>query len=432
MTNASLHPRWLPRFVAIWTGQSFSLLGSSLVQFALVWWLTAKTGSATVLATATLVAMLPQILVSPIAGAIVDRSNRRLIMIAADSGIALATLILAALFWTDAVQIWHVYALMMIRSFGGAFHMPAMMASTSLMVPEQHLARVSGANQTLQGLLGIVAPPLGALLLSTAPLQAVLLIDFVTAMLAVLPLLVIGVPQPLRAATAVDAPKSSLLDELRAGVRYMLDWPAMRIILVLGLVVNFVLLPGFSLLPLLVTRSFNGAAPEVALIEALSGAGMIVGGVLLGVWGGFKRRILTSMLGLALLGAGFIIVGLTPGSMFWLAVGAMALIGLSNPITNGPLMAILQSRVPADMQGRVMSLLTTASIAITPLSLLVAGPVADTLGIQTWYVVGGIGCLVMLAVGLLSPALMNIDNDSARDAGAPAAVTVEPNISTAR
>jgi DHA3 family macrolide efflux protein-like MFS transporter len=166
---------WARRFFTIWTGQAFSLFGSQLVQFALVWWLTISTGSATVLATATLMAMLPQVLFSPFTGALVDRWNRRAIMLAADSVIALATLLLAALFASGAIQVWRLYAIMFIRSVGGAFHWPAMQASTTLMVPKDQLTRVAGMNQTLYGVMGIVAPPIGALLVSALPMNGPLI-----------------------------------------------------------------------------------------------------------------------------------------------------------------------------------------------------------------------------------------------------------------
>jgi DHA3 family macrolide efflux protein-like MFS transporter len=151
---------WAPPFFTIWTGQAFSLLGSQLVQFALIWWLTKTTGSATVLATASLVGLLPQVILGPVIGTLVDRWNRRLTLILADSTIALATLGLALLFWSGKVEIWHVYLLMFIRSTAGGFHWPAMQASTSLMVPKEHLARIQGLNQILQGGMNIASAPL--------------------------------------------------------------------------------------------------------------------------------------------------------------------------------------------------------------------------------------------------------------------------------
>ncbi len=178
-------PHWQTRFFTIWIGQAFSLLGSSLVQFALVWWLTQRTGSATVLATASMVAMLPSIVLGPVAGALVDRWPRRQVMILADSLIALVTLGLAWIAWLGVLAPWHIYLAMFLRALAGAFHWPAMQASTSLMVPREHLPRVAGMNQTLQGLMSIVAPPLGALLLGLMPLSGILGLDVGTALMAV-------------------------------------------------------------------------------------------------------------------------------------------------------------------------------------------------------------------------------------------------------
>src|SRR5678815_4349852 len=184
--SQTISKNWAAHFFTVWTGQAFSLFGSALVQFALIWWLTQKSGSATVLALATLVGMLPQIVIGPFAGALVDRWNRRIIMIVADGSIALCTLFLAWLFATGHVQIWHVYVIMALRALGTAFHFPAMSASTPLMVPEEQLTRISGMNQTLQGLMALVAPPVGALLISVFPTQGVLFVDIGTAMLAIL------------------------------------------------------------------------------------------------------------------------------------------------------------------------------------------------------------------------------------------------------
>ena len=153
--------KWAGRFFTIWSGQALSLFGSALVQFALIWYLTQKSGSATVLAVATLVGMLPQIVIGPFAGALVDRWDRRIIMIVADGAIAVFSLLLAYLFASGKVQIWHVYGIMAIRATGGAFHYPAMSASTPLMVPNEQLTRVNGLNQALQGVNSLVAPPMG-------------------------------------------------------------------------------------------------------------------------------------------------------------------------------------------------------------------------------------------------------------------------------
>ena len=425
---------WKSRFFTIWAGQAASLFGSSLVQFALVWWLTVTTGSATVLATATLAGMLPQILLSPFAGVVVDRASRRLVMLMADGLTALFTLLLAVLFATGQAQVWHVYAIMFIRSTTGAFHFPAMQASTSLMVPEQHLSRVAGMNSTLQGLMSIAAPALGALLVSLLPMQHVMLIDVGTAAIATLPLLFIAIPQPKREGSALGegATKPSFMADLREGVRYVLAWRGLTIMLGMAMLANFMLTPAGSLTPILVTKHFAGGAPQLALLDAMWGVGMIAGGLLLSVWGGFKRRIFTSLFGLMLLGISFAGVSVVPSGIFVAALVFFCLAGLANPITNGPIFAVMQATIAPDKQGRVMALIGALSTAVTPLSLLVAGPIADAFGVQVWYLVGGVTCLALGVAGFFIPALANIEAEMRRQAGpATEAAASQPVIAAA-
>ncbi len=410
ITEPQLSKKWKAPFFTIWIGQAFSLLGSQLVQFALVWWLTRTTGSATVLATATLVALLPQVLLGPLAGALVDRWNRRLVMIVADTSIALATIGLALLFWSGSIQVWHVYVLMFIRSLAGAFHWPAMQASTSLMVPKEHLSRIQGLNQMLQGGMNILAAPLGALLLEVLPMQGVLAIDVVTALLAVLPLLFIAVPQPQRSAEAQPhASKPSVWQDLKAGFRYVWSWPGMVMILVMAAVINLLITPAFSLMPILITRYFGGQAMQLAWMESAWGIGMFLGGLILSAWGGFRRRVVTSLLGLILMGAGLLGIGLAPASAFGLAVACAFFAGVMNPIVNGPLFAILQSVVEPEMQGRVFTLIMSVSAAMTPLGLIIAGPLVDVLGPNAWFVIGGIVTILMGAAAFFVPAIMRIE-----------------------
>jgi DHA3 family macrolide efflux protein-like MFS transporter len=397
-------------FFTIWTGQAFSLLGSALVQFALVWWLTKATGSATVLAAATMMATLPQVLISPMAGALVDRWNRRVVMVVADSVIALAVAVLVVLYAFDSVQIWHIYVVMFVRATGGAFHWPAMQASTSLMVPEKHLSRVAGLNQVLQGLAAIAAPPLGALLLDTLPMQAVLAIDIVTAGLAIVPLFFVHVPQPARTVAAEGVSRGSVIADLREGLRFLRGWPGMLMVIGIAMAVNLLLHPAMSLQPLLVTEHFGAGALELAWLQSAFGIGFVAGGITLSAWGGFKRRAVTGALALALSGLGFALVGLTPAGAFWLAVGAMFLAGFMTVIVNGSIFAMLQAVVPPEVQGRVFTVVLSGSGMMAPLGLAIAGPVADALGVRAWFVAGG-AVMVMMGVGALCvPAIMRIED----------------------
>ncbi|MCZ7546095.1 MAG: MFS transporter [Anaerolineae bacterium] len=402
-------------------------MGSHIVQFALVWWLTKETGSATILAMATLAAMLPQIVLGPIAGTLVDRWSRRLVMIVADTGVALTTLWLAYMFASGQIQIWHVFLVMFIRSLGGAFHWAAAQATTALMVPDKHLARVAGLNQTMHGALNIVGPALGALLLEALrDLQWVVMVDVFTAIPAVLPLLLIFIPQPDRSgAVDADGKRASVWAEFRAGLRYVAAWPGLMMVIGIALLINFVLTPAFSLMPILVTQHFQGEAPQLAVMESTWGVGVFLGGLTLSVWGGFKRRLLTSLAGLTLMGGGSIVIGVAPAHLFALGVAGVFVVGFMNTLTNGPLFAALQSTVAADVQGRVFSLLISGATAMTPLGLLVAGPVADAIGVQAWFVLGGVVCLATGVGACFMPAVMRLE-EGPPTLPRPARAAVEP------
>ncbi len=402
---------WAPRFFTIWTGQAFSLLGSQLVSFAVIWWLTQTTGSATVLATASLLGLLPQVILGPFTGTLVDRWSRRLTMIFADGLIALATVGLAVLFALGHVQIWQVYALLFVRSVCGGFHWPAMQASTSLMVPKEHFARIQGLNQMLQGGMSIASAPLGALLLAWIPMQAILAIDVVTAMFAIIPLFFFQIPQPARNDLQPEAMgKSTFWQDFRAGFRYVWSWPGLMLIGVMATVINFLLTPAFSLLPILVTKHFNGQAIMLATLESFSGIGFIIGGLILSAWGGFKRRIMTTLMGLLAMGLGCLVMGVLPPSAFGLAVATMLFLGIVSPIVNGPLMAAVQAAVEPEMQGRVFTIIQTMAGAMSPIGLMIAGPISDKLGVQTWFIIGGVVTIGMGIIGVFIPAIMHFED----------------------
>ncbi len=400
--------KWTIPFFTIWTGQAFSLIGSQILQFALVWWLTQLTGSATVLATATLMAVLPQVFLGPIAGAYVDRWNRRVVMIAADGLVALVALWLAYLFWTDQMQVWHVYVGMLVRAVGGCFHWPAMQASTSLMVPEEHLTRVAGLNQSMQGALTVIGPPLGALFLGMIPLHGIMLMDVATAILAIVPLFFVHIPQPEK---HEEKRKLSVWSDLREGLRYVKGWPGLLAVIVMATVINFITNPAFSLMPLLVTEHFQGDALQLGWLESSWGVGLVLGGLILSAWGGFRQRVYTSLTALMVEGAAVALVGLAPANGFWLAVAGMFVAGSMNAFVNGPLFALLQGSVAADMQGRVFTVMQSLSWAAWPLSLAAAGPIADAVGVRPWYVVGGIVSSLMGLGALFVPVIVNIENN---------------------
>jgi DHA3 family macrolide efflux protein-like MFS transporter len=416
-------------FLVLWSGQALSLLGSLAVQFALIWWLTEQTGSAAVLAMAALLGLLPTVVLGPVIGVLVDRWDRKRVMLAADAMVALASLVLAGLFYTGAATTGVVFLILFLRGLGGAVHAPAMIASTSLMVPAGHLTRIQGLNQMLEGGGAIVSAPLGAWLLGLVPMTGIMLVDVVTALLAIVPLVFIRVPHPRREAPGATLEAArSIWSEMIDGARYLVTRRGHLTLVVMAAAMNVCLAPAFSLLPLLVSGDLGGDARQLGWINAAFGVGAMTGGIALGVWGGTRRRILTVLP--ALVGLGVSVGALGLASASGIAMAAMVGVGLSVPFANGPIGAILQATIAPDYQGRVFTLIGSLAGATAPLGLLVAAPIAEIAGVRAWYVAGGLACITMGIAGVFLPSLMRIEEtaDAPADVKATNAISAAPQL----
>jgi DHA3 family macrolide efflux protein-like MFS transporter len=401
---------WAVRFIPLWVGQALSLLGSQLVQFAIIWYLTRSTNSATTLAIASMMGLLPQVLLSPFIGTWVDRGNRRLILIAADSTVAAATLALAALFASGQIQIWHIYLALFVRAVAGGFHQSAFGASVVLLVPKEQLARVQGFNQALYGGLNIISAPLGAYLLSVLPMQGILGIDVGTALLAIAILLFVQIPQPEGRAQG----PATFWQDFRAGFRYIVTWRGLVILLGLVMVINFFFSATEPLTPLLITNHFQGDAGQLGWWLSSFATGNVLGGLILGAWGGFKRKVVTAQLGLILSGLSTVVVGIVPPDLFWVGLAANTILGLMLPIINGSFGATLQATIAPEMQGRVFAFIFSAAMLVSPLALMIAGPFADAFGIQLWFLIAGISCTLMGIFGFFSSDVMSMESKAVK------------------
>lgn len=396
---------WQLRFFSIFIGQSLSLIGSALTQFVLLWWITDTTGSPTALALAGIAALLPQALLSPIGGTIADRWSRRALLILSDAITAGCMLVLIFLFATGAVELWHIYTLMFIRSSMQAFQQPAAAASTAMLVPEAWIPRVAGMNQTVFGIMTIAGAPLGAVALAFLPFQGALSIDVVTALVGLIPLFIFKIPQNLPHQSQV----MGIMTELGAGVEYVTRRRGLLILYgVIGRVV-LTIMPTFTLTPLLVKNDFNGGVNEVALMEGLSGIGIILGGILISVWTGFKRRVVSVLVfyGLSCITVAF--TGLTPANMILLAAFWWFVSGATFAMGNAPFTALLQLTVPNDMQGRVLALLNTVVGLAGPIGLLVVGPLGEAIGVRGVFIVGGVLSTLVCIAALFSPSLLRVE-----------------------
>ena len=402
---------WKLRFFSIWTGQTLSAFGTVVAQFALVWWITKLTGSATVLASVTAAALVPALLVSPFAGVFVDRHNRRLIMIVSDAFIALVSLWLAYLFWTGAMQLWHVYAAAIARALGSAFYGPACGASITLLVPKEQYGRIGGMDQTRSGVLEVIGPLLGALAIAWFPLHHVMLLDVGTAAFAIIPLLIFSIPQP-KPESSTTGVRPSYWQDFAAGFLYVVRWRSLMLFVGLVAVVNIMLFSSTSLTPLLIYKAYGGEAGMLAWFQSGFGFGIIGGGLALSVWGGPRRRILAVLGCIIGLGGILLIPAWTPASLWWIAIGGYALLGLTFAIGQGNMSAAFRGLVAPSKQGRFYSLLRPLFQGLNPLGVMVAGVVSDAVGIRFWFAAAGVVLLLAGTAGVAFSPLRRIEQEA--------------------
>jgi DHA3 family macrolide efflux protein-like MFS transporter len=329
-------------------------------------------------------------------------------------------LVLVWLFQSGQIELWHLYTMMFIRSSMQAFQIPAAAASTAMLVPGEWLGRVAGFNQVLQGVMAIAAAPLGALLLAFLPFQGALMVDVATALLGIVPLLIYAIPQTKR----TDAHESGLWADFIGGAQVVSGNRGLLLLYGLVGLVVLTIMPTFTLTPLLVKGHFAGGVTEVAIMEGLGGIGMIAGGVLVAIVPLFKRKIVTILVSFAVSCGAVAMTALTPGNMLWLAALWWGLSGVSYSTGNAPLMALIQTQVPNQLQGRVIALLNTVMGLAAPIGLALAGPLGELIGVRGIFIVGGFASAAICLIGFAAPSLMHIE-DTPIDPG-PAAKPLAP------
>ena len=362
-------------FLVIWVGQLISIIGSGLTGFGLSVWMFEQTGQATPIALNALAFNLPRVILSPIAGSVADRYNRRKVLIIADCGAALTTLAVAIILFSGSLQVWHIYLTTAISSAFSAFQEPAYRASITMLVPKKDLARAGGIQQIGFAVQSILTPLIASVLYLAIGLEGVILIDFATFFIAIGVLLVVRIPQP-RPTTESEAPgeKKSMWQDALFGWRYLRKRPGLFGLLWYYAVVNFFLsLSGVLMIPLVLSY---GTAADIGVIQMAGGAAMLIGGLVMGVWGGPKNRLIWGVVAaIALSGFGYFIAGLRP--VTWLIGLAQFVILFFIPVSAALSQAVWQKKVAPDIQGRVFAIRGMIAYLIIPLANLVAGPLAD-------------------------------------------------------
>ena len=385
------HPHWVRRTVQFLTGQTISLFGSSLVQYAILWYLTLDTKSGVVLTAATVLGFLPQAIVSVFGGVWADRHDRKRLIIGADLVIALSTLALALAFLEGSGELWMVLLAMAIRSAATGVQQPAVGAVLPQIVPTTHLMRVNGINASIGSAMMLLSPAVAAALFAAFGLTAVLFVDVATAVIGVGLIAALAVPRLPRPTELVG-----YTEDLRAGLRYARNHHAVGWILVSFAVVFFLVVPPSYLTPLLIVRSFGEEVWMLTANEVAFSIGMVLGGAALAAWGASRDRMALLTGATVAMGVITVLLGLAP--LLWVFLALMLLVGLVVPAFSTTSSTMLQESVELDMQGRVFGLLGIVMALAMPAGMAVFGPLADVVSVEVVLIVGGV---VTVLVGLV-------------------------------
>ena len=401
-----MHNNWKRTFAIIWSGQFFSILTSSLVNFAIIIWLSLQTGSAEILALAAIAAMLPQSIIGPFTGALIDRGNRKLVMMLADTFIALCTLILAILFWLDIAELWHIFILLGLRSVGSAFHMPAMQASVPLLAPSDQLTRIAGINQIIASVSQIAGPALGAMMITIWDIEYVLIFDVAGALLAVTSLFFVHIPNPEQ----LKDLERNIFKEMKEGAMVVLRNKGLSLVFLYSILIWFFIVPISVLFPLMTLDYFNGSEFQAGIIEAIWSVGALVGGAIMGAKVYKVNRVGLINWMYLLLGVAFLLSGLlSPTGFVWFAI-LTGLSGICGSVYNSAFTGLLQTKIDASALGRVFSMYYTIALIPAMLGLIGIGFVADVIGLNTSFSISGVIIIIIGIIAFFTKTSMKIDN----------------------
>lgn len=397
-----MKPDWKKNTARFLSCQAISLFGSSLVQYAIMWYITLETESGVMMMISIICGFLPTFFLSPFAGVWADRYNRKLLIILADAGIAFSTLILAIIFLMGYNAIWLLFIVSAVRALGTSVQVPAVGAFLPQLVPEDKLTRVNGINGSIQSAMMLISPMVSGLLLTVASIEIIFFIDVLTACIAVFAMIftVHAVPHE----KANQKQNVGYFEDFRIGLKYISEHAFIKQFFIYCAIFFFLVTPAAFLTPLQVVRSFGNEVWRLTAIEITFSVGMTLGGILIASWGGFKNKIHSMAVAGFAIGICTIALGIVP--VFWLYLFVMVLTGLAIPIFSTPATVMLQERVEEALMGRVFGVYGMISSAMMPIGMLVFGPVSDSIPIE-WLLLGtGVLVLVQNVFMLGSKALL--------------------------
>jgi DHA3 family macrolide efflux protein-like MFS transporter len=378
-------------------GQQFSMLGSMIVGFVITWWLTIETGSVVILSISTFLMFIPQIVVTPLSGVLADRWNRKTIIAISDSLQAFVTFLLFAFFLIDVQNLWLILGINTLRAGLFAFQMPAVQSIIPTMIPKERLSRVNGMNFLFSGLIFSLGPVIAATLLSFFAIEHIFLLDIFTFLIAMVPLLLIKIPTVHQITEEVT--KKSISKDFKTGLLVIRIVPGLLAMIIFAMIWNFIFRPWNVLLPYFILNTHGGTAFNLALVMASFSIGSITGSLITSIKKDFKHKIKINIIGASTFFIGQIFAILAPKGNFIIMIISLFPGAVVFPITVSTYLAILQSAVPKDKVGRIMSIDHMISMAIAPIGALISGPLANLFGI--------VNLLLMCAViGIFYPCFI--------------------------
>lgn len=392
--------KWNVTFWKIYSGQAVSIITSSIVQFAIIWYITYKTGSAFWLSMASLCGFLPQGILGLFIGSYIDKRNRKKIMIISDGLIAAVSLIMCIISFITNLPIWVILICLALRSIGSAFHNPSLQASIPLIVPQEKLLKYSGYSQAIQSISLILSPAIAALLYDKFSLGSIILLDVIGAVFAIFTLAISVIPKQKTETTE----KVDFIKDSKLGFKAIINNKLVSFIFLISAIFMLLYMPINALFPLMTTSHFNGSTMDVGIVEILFAIGMLVGSLLLSSSKMFQNKKTNIFISLFLMGLAITISGLLPNNMFYIFAILCAVMGFIGPIINGTVSTIFSEQIDPEILGRVFSNYLSLSVIVMPIGLFLSGIFADVIGINIWFLITGL-LLMLLAFFHISKKL---------------------------
>lgn len=388
-------------YIYFWIGQLFSLLGSQVISFVIIFWITIETESAILLSIATVLTFLPIVVIGPIAGVFVDRWNRKIVIFIADFLQAITTFALVIIFFLNILNVWLVIFFTSLRSVFQAFHLPAANAIIPLMVPKDKLSRINGINYLFTGLISAIGPIIGASLLVFLTIDQTLWIDIITFLIAIIPLLLIKIPSIPKKTEKEE--KDSFIKDFRIGVNFIKSVPGLLALLTFGSLFNFFIMPYNTLITYYVIIYHLGKVTELAIVMASIQGSIFIGAVIVTIKKEWKRKIPIIVFGASFQYIGIIIASLAPLSNFLIISIGSFIFAFMFPVINTIIYTIMQTTIPPEKQGRVLSISMAIATVVSPIGMFISGPLAELLGIAFLFILSSIlGIITIILTWLFS------------------------------